>query len=58
MTFLTIFFILIAVNAIILLSSLQSISKKQQKPVSKFNDVPTSVIYPIDLLSTNFKKAV
>ncbi len=58
MTFFTIFLILVGLNAIILLSSLQSINKKTKKPTPKFNDVPTSIIYPIDLLSTNYKKAV
>lgn len=58
MTFFTIFLILVGLNAIILLSSLQSTNKKTKKPTPKFNDAPTSTIYPIDLLSTNYKKAV
>lgn len=58
MTFFTIFLILIGLNAVIMLTSMQSVNRKAKKPAQKFTEAPTSIIYPIDLLTTNYKKAV
>jgi len=58
MTFLTIFLVLIGINALMMLVSIKSISKKVKKPAQKMSGTPTSVIYPIDLLTSKYKKAV
>ena len=57
MTFFTIFLVLIGINAVMMIVSLKGVSKKAKKSTPKVSDVP-SVIYSLDLLSSNYKKAV
>lgn len=58
MTFLTIFLILIGINIAMVLLSLWSVSKKSKTSAQKLTDQPSSVIYPLDLLTSSYKKAV
>lgn len=58
MTFFTIFLILIGINAVMMLVSMKSVNRKARKSIPKVSDVPSSVIYSIDLLTSNYKKAV
>ncbi len=57
MTFFTIFLVLIGINAVMMIVSLKSVSKKAKKSTPKVSDVP-SVIYSLDLLTSSYKKAV
>ncbi|MFT6795383.1 MAG: hypothetical protein ACJART_000516 [Maribacter sp.] len=58
MTFLTIFLILIGLNAIMVLASLPIRNKKATKSSPKFAKTSGSIIYPINLLTSELKKAV
>ncbi len=58
MTFLTIFLILIGLNAIMLLASLPILSNKAAKQSPKVAKSSSSVVYPINLLTSELKKAV
>ena len=58
MAFLTIFFILIGLNAFMLLASMPIWSKKAAKNSPKAAKNSGSVIYPINLLNQELKKAV
>jgi len=58
MTFLTIFLILIGLNAFMLLASLPIWSNKATKQSPKVAKTTASVIYPINLLTSELKKAV
>ncbi|MEP2279575.1 hypothetical protein [Maribacter sp.] len=54
MTFLTIFLVLVGINIALVVVSLISVSQKTKTSAKQ----PTSVIYPLDLLTTSYKKAV
>ncbi|WP_405381177.1 hypothetical protein [Maribacter sp. LLG6340-A2] len=58
MTFLTIFLILVGINFLMVIASLLSVSQKSKATTKKLNNEPVSVIYPLDLLTTSYKKAV
>lgn len=58
MAFLTIFLILVGINIIMVVVSLLSASQKSKNSSQKLSSEPTSVIYPLDLLTTSYKKAV
>lgn len=58
MTFLTIFLVLVGINIVMVVVSLLSVSQKSKTASPKLNDKPTSVIYPLDLLTSSYKKAV
>lgn len=58
MTFLTIFLILIGLNVFMLVASLPIWSKKATKQSPKVAKTSGSVIYPINLLTSELKKAV
>ncbi|MFS4467301.1 hypothetical protein [Maribacter sp. 2210JD10-5] len=58
MTFFTIFLVLIGINVAMMLVSMKSIGKKTNKPAQNISDKPASVIYPLDLATSNYKKAV
>ena len=58
MVFLTIFLILIGLNAVMLLASLPIWSKKATKQSPKVAKSSGSIIYPMNLLTSEFKKAV
>ncbi|MFS4456186.1 hypothetical protein [Maribacter sp. 2304DJ31-5] len=54
-TFFTIFLVLIGVNAVMMIVSMRNVTKKTKQKVSEKS---TSVIYPLDLSTPDYKKAV
>ncbi|MGB5555097.1 MAG: hypothetical protein WBM83_10605 [Flavobacteriaceae bacterium] len=58
MTFFTILFILIGINAVMMMFSLSGVDQGSKKSVSDTSDAQDSKIYPIDLISSKYKKAV
>lgn len=58
MTFFTILSILIGLNIAIVIASLKSVNKKTKKPTPMVTSPKVNVIYPIDLLTSGYKKAV
>jgi hypothetical protein len=58
MSFLTIFLILIGLNVIMVLVSLPIRNKKATKTAPKVTKTSGSIIYPINLLTSELKKAV
>lgn len=57
-TFLTIFLVLIGINAVIMFFSLQRANNKTRNTSPKVSKLSNAIIYPIDLLTQEFKKAV
>lgn len=57
-TFLTIFLVLVGINIAMVLVSLFSVSKKSKATSQKLTEKPTSVIYPLNILTSSYKKAV
>ncbi|WP_143744068.1 hypothetical protein [Maribacter ulvicola] len=58
MTFLTIFLVLVGINIALVAVSLIRVSQKTKTRSQKSDKQPTPVIYPLDLLTTSYKKAV
>ncbi len=58
MTFLTIFIVLVGINVAMVAVSLWSASRKTKATSQKLSTKPSSVIYPLDLLTSSYKKAV
>ena len=58
MTFFTIFLVLVGINIAMLVVSLLSVSQKSKQSSQKSSNQHTSVIYPLDLLTSSYKKAV
>jgi hypothetical protein len=58
MAFLTIFLILIGLNAFMLLASMPMWSKRATKKSPKVAKNSGSIVYPINLLNSELKKAV
>ncbi|TLF45668.1 hypothetical protein [Maribacter aurantiacus] len=58
MTFFTILVVLIGLNVAMVIASLQNASKKSKRPTKMVSEDNQSVIYPIDLITSNYKKAV
>ena len=58
MTFFTILVVLIGLNVAMVVASLQNASKKSKKPTKMVAEDNRSIIYPIDLITSNYKKAV
>ncbi|MFH6602041.1 hypothetical protein ACEZ3G_01020 [Maribacter algicola] len=58
MTFFSVFFILIGINAIMMFFSLTGIDQKTKKSDSTASKASESQIYPMDLASSEYKKAV
>ncbi len=58
MTFLTILSILIGLNIALVVASLNNVNKKTKKPTRMVSSPKANVIYPIDLLTSGYKKAV
>ncbi|KAA2218210.1 MULTISPECIES: hypothetical protein [Maribacter] len=58
MTFFTILVVLIGLNVAMVIASLQNASKKSKRPTRMVSEDNQSVIYPIDLITSNYKKAV
>lgn len=57
-TFLTILFVLICINAVMMLPATFNINKATNKLNKGITDTKVSKIYPIDLFASNYKKAV
>jgi len=57
-TFLTIVFILVCINAAIMLTSLYVVYKRENKVQKSITDSTISKIYPLDLFASTYKKAV
>lgn len=58
MTFLTILFVLICINAVMMLPSIINIDKAAESLNKGVTNSKVSKIYPIDLFDSNYKKAV
>lgn len=58
MTFFTILGVLIGLNIAIVIASLNSVNKKTKKPTRVVTSPKVTIIYPIDLLTSGYKKAV
>lgn len=58
MTFFTILFILLGLNAIMMVFSLKNTNKKHKSIVGEISDNSDTKIYPIDLANLKYKKAV
>lgn len=58
MTFLTIFLVLVGINIAMAVVSLLSVSQKSKTVSKKLSKQSTTIIYPLDLLTTSYKKAV
>ena len=57
-TFFTILFILIGLNAMMMVFSLNTVGQDKKKPTNKTSHNGESKIYPIDILTSELKKAV
>jgi flagellar basal body-associated protein FliL len=57
MTFLIIFLVLVGINLAMLFISLRSVGQNSKKS-TKTTEQPISPIYPLDILTSNYKKAV
>ena len=58
MTFLTIFLVLVGINIALVAVSLISVSQKSKQSSQELSNQHTSVIFPLDLLTSSYKKAV
>lgn len=56
-TFFSILFVLIVVNALLFIVSFSSNSIKKEKSVKNISE-STTVIFPLDLINSKYKKAV
>lgn len=57
-SFFTILFIILGVNAVLMIFSLSGTSQKTKKSSTSSSTSSPSKIYPIDLISSEYKKAV
>lgn len=57
-TFLTILFILLGINGVMMFFSLNSVKQNARKLSKNATKSNTSKIYPIDLITPKYKKAV
>lgn len=57
-TFFTILFILLGINGVIMIFSLNNAKQNVEKPAKNANTSTTSKIYPIDLITSKYTKAV
>jgi len=57
-TFLTIIFLLVCINAVMMFTSLYSVNRKSQKTDKGVQSTKSSKVYSIDLFDPNYKKAV
>ncbi len=58
MTFLTIILSLIGANAVFMFFSLSGLTQREHKATQNHTSETTSKVYPIDLITSNYKKAV
>lgn len=57
-SFFTILFIILGVNAVLMIFSLSGTGQKTKKSSTSTSDSSSTKIYPIDLIATKYKKAV
>jgi hypothetical protein len=57
-SFFTILFIILGVNAVLMIFSLSGTGQKAKKSSTSITDSSSTKIYPIDLISSKYKKAV
>jgi len=57
-TFLTIVLLLVCINAVLMLVSLYSVNKKASTTTKNVSDATISKIYPLDLVTSKYNKAV
>ncbi len=57
-TFFGILFILIGINAVLMVFSINGVNQKIEKSTDGNSETSNSKIYPIDLISSKYKKAV
>lgn len=57
-TFFTILFILIGINAILMFFSLNGGNQKSVKQAGKAAETSSGEVYPLNLVSTKYKKAI
>lgn len=57
-TFLSILFILVSMNAFLLLFSVNRNKRKIQKTTTNFSNTSSEIIYPLNIVESNYKKAV
>jgi hypothetical protein len=57
-SFFSILFILIGINAVIMFFSLNSVDSKEQNSQNTVSSADDTKIYPIDLLPSKYKKAM
>ncbi len=57
-TFITLVLILVCINAVMILTSLYGANKTRSTSNTSMADSSISKIYPLDLFSTDYKKAV
>ncbi len=57
-TFFGILFIIIGANAVIMVFSLSGSNQKAKKPSVNQTGVSSAKIYPLDLVSSKYKKAI
>ena len=57
-TFFTILFILIGVNAVMMIMNLSGVSQRIKKSTDGITETTMTKIYPIDLIPSKYKKAV
>jgi hypothetical protein len=57
-SFFTILFIILGVNAVLMIFSLSGTGHKAKKTSTGISDSSTPKIYPIDLISSKYKKAI
>ncbi|MDV7139702.1 hypothetical protein R3X28_12485 [Maribacter sp. TH_r10] len=57
-TFLTLVFVLIFINIAMILTSLYSANKSKSTPNGRHADSKISKIYPLDISTSDYKKAV
>ena len=56
--FLTLVFILVCINVAMILTSLYGVNKKTSTSKNRITESSISKIYPLDLLTTDYKRAV
>ncbi|HBU77424.1 MAG TPA: hypothetical protein DEF18_04925 [Muricauda sp.] len=56
--FFSILFVLLAVNAILLIFSVNGTKKRFTKPIQRISDISTTKLFPRETVETEYKEAV
>jgi hypothetical protein len=57
-TFFTIFFILVLVNAALLIFSIAQTGRKSENVSKDVSELPRNTVYPLDLSTPDYRKAI